>query len=126
MVVNETVETPEAFAGRVVGWWKKSILQRTRTLPPRETAYNVLVTSHGGTINALVRTLIGSRKAQCAPEVVITRCHNTSVTIIEVELGERPVTIVQFGDVAHLAQDRDEMVETNVDETVVDASGIAK
>ncbi|KAJ6531210.1 histidine phosphatase superfamily [Mycena capillaripes] len=117
MLGDGTVERGEAFSARAVGWWKKAILQRTRALPPRETAYNVLVTSHGGLINALVRSLIGSGKARCAPGVVITPCRNTSVSIIEVELGDAPATIVQFGDVAHLAQD-EMAVDTNADEAV--------
>ncbi|KAF7337920.1 Phosphoglycerate mutase-like protein [Mycena venus] len=120
---NNSVEPGGVFAARAVGWWKKAILQRTRALPPRETAYNVLVTSHGGWIMALVRTLVGSGKARCAPGVEITTCRNTSVSIIELELGDQPATIVQFGDVAHWER-RNEMVETNIDEAVVDASGI--
>ncbi|KAF8205630.1 histidine phosphatase superfamily [Mycena galopus ATCC 62051] len=97
------------------------------TVEPGETPYNILVTSHGGWIMALVRTLIGSGKARCAPGVEIATCRNTSVAIIEVELGDEPATIVQFGRVAHLAQElRAEMVETNVDEAIVDASGIGK
>lgn len=117
---DETVEPAEVFAARVVGWWKKAIMQRTLALPPREGAHNVLVTSHGGFIGTLVRTLIGSGKARCAPGVVIATVPNSSVTIIEVErdgLG----TIVQFGDVGHLTQKlEEEMMETNVDEAVVD------
>ncbi|KAJ7685608.1 phosphoglycerate mutase-like protein [Mycena polygramma] len=126
MLGNGTVETGEAFAARAIGWWKKAILQRTRALPPRETAYNILVTSHGGLINALVRALIGSRKAQCAPGVVIMPCRNTSVSIIEVELGNESATIVQSGDVAHLEQGSASGENTNVDEVLVDASGTGK
>ncbi|KAJ7264959.1 histidine phosphatase superfamily [Mycena haematopus] len=125
-VGNETVERAEVFSARAIGWWKKAILQRTRALPPRETPYNILVTSHGGWIMALVRTLIGSRKAQCAPGVEVTMSLNTSVSIIDVELGDEPATIVQFGHVAHLGQELAEMVPTNADEALVDASGVAK
>ncbi|KAJ7461586.1 phosphoglycerate mutase-like protein [Mycena latifolia] len=115
---DETVERAEAFAGRAAGWWKKAILQRTLALPPRETAYSVLVTTHGGFIGALVRALIGSGKARCAPGVVVTTCRNTSVSIIEVD-SNRVGTIVQYGDVAHLSEKLEgEMVETNVDEAV--------
>ncbi|KAF7363942.1 Phosphoglycerate mutase-like protein [Mycena sanguinolenta] len=119
---NETVERGEVFIARAVGWWKRAILQRTRVLPPRDTPYNILVTSHGGWIMTLVQTLIRSRKARCAPGVEVTTCRNTSVSIIDVELGNEPATIVQFGHVAHLAQELTEMVQTNVDEAVVDAA----
>ncbi|KAJ6531598.1 phosphoglycerate mutase-like protein [Mycena vulgaris] len=118
--VDATVEREEVFAARAVGWWKKAI-QRTLALPPREAAYNILVTSHGGFIHTLVRTLVGSGKARCAPGVVTVACRNTSVTIVEVE-RDGVGTIVQFGDVAHLTPKlKDEMVGTNVDEAVVDA-----
>ncbi|KAJ7481125.1 phosphoglycerate mutase-like protein [Mycena galericulata] len=123
--VGETVEPAGAFAARAVGWWKKAILQRTMAaaaLQPRdsEEAYNVLVTSHGGFIGALLRTLIGSGKARCTAGVVITTVRNTSVTIIEVD-RDGSGTVVQFGDVAHLTQKLEkEMVEMNVDEAVVE------
>ncbi|KAJ7766718.1 phosphoglycerate mutase-like protein [Mycena metata] len=120
---NGTTEAGEVFAARATGWWKKAILQRTRALPPREAPYNVLVTSHGGWITVLVRSLVGSGRVRPAPGVVIATCRNASVTIIEVEL-EGPSTLVQFGDVAHL--EGQQMVETNVDEAVVDASGVGK
>ncbi|KAJ7735277.1 phosphoglycerate mutase-like protein [Mycena maculata] len=122
--VDETVEPAEAFAARAVGWWKTAILQRTLGLPPREVAYNVLVTSHGGFINTLVRALIGSRKVRCAPGVVLASVPNSSVTVIEVE-RDGVGTVVQFGDVAHLTPKLErEMVETNVDEVVGDVSGL--
>ncbi|KAJ7024253.1 phosphoglycerate mutase-like protein [Mycena alexandri] len=120
---TDTTEPGEAFAARATGWWKKAILQRTRALPPREAPYNVLVTSHGGLITVLVRSLVGSGKVRPAPGVMIATCRNASVTIIEVDL-EGPSTLLQFGDVAHLEEQQ--MVETNVDEVVVDASGIGK
>ncbi|KAJ7811427.1 phosphoglycerate mutase-like protein [Mycena olivaceomarginata] len=120
---NDTVEPSGVVSARAVGWWKKAVLQRTRALPARETAYNVLVTSHGGWIMTLIRTLVGSGRARCAPGVELATCHNTSVTIIDVELGDEPATIVQFGYVAHLTQGpEDKIVDTNVDEAVVDAA----
>ncbi|KAJ7154286.1 phosphoglycerate mutase-like protein [Mycena filopes] len=115
---NESAETGGAFAARAVGWWKKAILQRTRALPPREAPYNVLVASHGGLITVMVRTLVGSGKVRVAPGVEVANCRNVSVTIIEVE-REGVSTLVQFGDVRHLEER--EVVETNVDEAVVDS-----
>ncbi|KAJ7161500.1 phosphoglycerate mutase-like protein [Mycena crocata] len=114
---DPTVEPEAAFAARAIGWWKKAILQRTLALPARETApYNVLVMSHGGFIGVLVRTLIGSGKARCAPGVVVMSLRNSSVTIVEVE-SDKLATVVQFGDVAHLTEKLEEkMVDTNADE----------
>ncbi|KAJ7137825.1 histidine phosphatase superfamily [Mycena epipterygia] len=119
---DATVEPAEAFAARAAGWWRAAVLQRTLALPPREAPYNILMTSHGGLIGTLLRTLLGSGRARCAPGVVIAACRNSSVTIVEVE-RDGPATIVQFGDVTHLTQElEDGMVQTNVDVAVVDAS----
>ncbi|KAK7038159.1 phosphoglycerate mutase-like protein [Favolaschia claudopus] len=116
---DETVERQEVFSARAVQWWKKAILQRTRALPRRETVYNVLVTSHGGWIMTLLRTLVYSGKARCAEGVELGACLNTSVSIIEVELGDEVPMIVQFGDVGHLSVEQgSEVVKKNADEVV--------
>ncbi|KAJ7286370.1 hypothetical protein C8J57DRAFT_945508, partial [Mycena rebaudengoi] len=109
------------LASRAASWWKRIILQRTGDLhgsDSSEAAYNILVTSHGAFIGALMRTLAGSSKLKCAPGVAITLSRNfSSVTIIEVNLSSGRGIIVQFGDVAHLTpKPEQEIVETNVDE----------
>ncbi|KAJ7080359.1 phosphoglycerate mutase-like protein [Mycena belliarum] len=114
-----TGEAPEALAARAAGWWTRAVLQRTLALPPRDTAYNVLVTSHGGLIGGLVRTLIGSGRVRCAEGVVVRSCGNTGVTVVEVD-AQGVGTVVRYGDVTHLSDEEAEgMVETNVDEAVV-------
>ncbi|KAJ7217027.1 phosphoglycerate mutase-like protein [Mycena pura] len=121
LAVDATVETADAFAARAARWWTRAVLQRSRALAPRETAYTVLVASHGGVIGTLARTLVGSRMVRCAPGVQITTCRNSSVTVIDVESDGRG-TIVLYGDVEHLERGlEEEMVETNADEAVVDA-----
>ncbi|KAJ7706979.1 histidine phosphatase superfamily [Mycena rosella] len=126
---DATVEPAEAIVARAVGWWTKAILQRTLALPPRDTPYNVLVTSHGGWIGALARTLVGSGKARCAEGVVIVSCRNTSVAIVEME-SNGVSTIVQYGDVKHLAELDEKrevgMVQRNVDEVVVEVPQASK
>ncbi|TFK42375.1 phosphoglycerate mutase-like protein [Crucibulum laeve] len=113
--VDETVENGSEFVKRGVRWWNRRIVDYARSLPPRETPYNILVVSHGGFIGTLTRNLIESRKVKCAKDVVIWKCFNTSISIIE--LGENGKgTLLQYGGIAHL---EDKAVESNADEVDV-------
>lgn len=110
--VDETIETGTAFGARAMGWWNRWILQKIDSLEPRTEPYHILATSHGGLIGTLVNNLVHSRKAKCGPGVVIYKCFNSSVTIIEVGQDRKGV-IVQYSDVSHL---QERAVEKNADE----------
>lgn len=114
---DTTVEPADVFVSRTVSWWKKT-LQRTAALEARDTPYHILVTTHGGFINTLVKTLIQSKRATLTKGVVIWRCYNTSVTILEVQHDEK-ATVLQYGEIGHLTGKKAAVVETNADEVDV-------
>lgn len=97
---DDSMETKEDFTDRVMAWWDET-LQHLASLPTGDAPRRVLVTSHGGFIGTLVHTLIESGKAVSAKGVVLWRCHNSSVSIIDVQEDGKGV-VVQFGDVSHL------------------------
>ncbi|KAG6837275.1 hypothetical protein H0H93_012280 [Arthromyces matolae] len=112
----DRMESSAWFAARAESWWIKDILEGTALLPSRCEPYHILVTSHGGFIGTLTRSLIQSKKASCAPGVVIQRCLNTSVTIIDVHDGGIGI-IRQWADTSHLKlKDVDEVLKENADE----------
>lgn len=116
---DNTLESSPFFAARAVTWWNRTILQRTESLPQENRPYHILVTSHGGFIATLVQTLIQSRKLRCAPGVVIWRCVNSSVAVIEVDETQKGV-VIQYGDASHLEDAKLEgAVESNADEIQV-------
>lgn len=102
-------ETVPVFSKRATDWWKARIVGTVAG----EDAAEVLVTSHGGWIGALVRMLVGSRRAQLGDGVVLGHCGNASVTVVEVDRRGHGV-VVQFADTAHVAGDT---LESNVDTT---------
>ncbi|KAF8809107.1 phosphoglycerate mutase-like protein, partial [Phlegmacium glaucopus] len=99
--VDQKIETAVAFSQRAVTWWNNNILGSTIDGENLTEPRNILVTTHGGFIVTLVRGLIGSKKARCGEGVVIWKCLNTSVSVLEVMEDETAV-VVQYGDVAHL------------------------
>ncbi|KAG6833075.1 hypothetical protein H0H87_011820 [Tephrocybe sp. NHM501043] len=113
--VDRTMESGAFFAARAETWWLKDILDGTALLPTKSEPYQILVTTHGGFIGTLTRSLIHSRRASCAPGVVVERCLNTSVTIIDVD-HKRSGLIMQWADASHLNESSDETVKENVDE----------
>ncbi|KAF7322318.1 Phosphoglycerate mutase-like protein [Mycena chlorophos] len=117
VAADSTIENTVAFSARTSGWWKRAILQRTLSLPPREEPYNVLVVSHGGAIGTLVRGLIGTERAVLAAGVQISSLKNVSITLLEVEKEKKPALVVKYGDVSHLEGDLESvLVRGNVDE----------
>jgi probable phosphoglycerate mutase len=96
--VDTNLETMVAFNMRAVSWWNDNILGSIDAL---EEPRNILVTTHGGFIVTLVKGLIGCKKARCGEGVVIWKCLNTSVSVLEV-LEDRTAVVVQYGDVTHL------------------------
>lgn len=95
--VDQKLESATAFNRRAMTWWDTNILGTMNEAEPR----NVLVTTHGGFIMTLVKALIRSKKARCGEGIVIWKCLNTSVSVLEV-LEDKSAVIVQYGDVAHL------------------------
>lgn len=112
------VETTTSFVERNVSWWNKTILDGIATHPPNSPRpFHILVTTHGGVISTMLRTLVHDGQLECAPGVVIGLCANTSVTVIDVD-DDRLGTVTKYGDVSHLRDDEDEL-ETNADEVEV-------
>ncbi|KAG5643226.1 hypothetical protein DXG03_001310 [Asterophora parasitica] len=112
---DRTIESAAFFAARAETWWIKYILDGTAPLPENREAFHILAVTHGGFIGTLVRSLVQGKKAVYAPGVVVERCLNSSVTIVEVNDGRQGV-VIQGGDVSHL-KGLEDGVETNVDDT---------
>jgi len=101
---DKNLETAVAFNLRAVSWWNANILESMingDNGDSLEEPRNILVTTHGGFIVTLVRGLIKCKKARCGEGVVIWKCLNTSVSVLEV-LEDRTAVVVQYGDVTHL------------------------
>lgn len=116
---DDTVEPASSFMQRLSKWWKETILQSavSKTRQGGEEGVNVLIVTHGGVIGTLVRNMLGSRKIRAAAGVVVVKCKNASVTVIELDCGSgKEGVLTRYGDVAHLL---DGLVETNVDEVEV-------
>ncbi|KAG6889829.1 hypothetical protein C0995_014306 [Termitomyces sp. Mi166 len=114
-IANKTMESGAFFAARAETWWLKDILDSTALLPPRDDPYHILVTTHGGFIGTLTRSLIHGRRVSCAPGVVVQRCLNTSVTIIDVDHAGLGL-IKQWADTSHLRDSSYEILKQNADE----------
>ncbi|KAG5715689.1 putative phosphoglycerate mutase [Termitomyces sp. T112] len=113
--VVKTMESGAFFAARAETWWMKDILHDAALLPPRGDPYHILVISHGGFIGTLMRSLIHSRRVSCAPGVVVQRCLNTSVTIVDIDHTGLGV-IIQWADTSHLNDSSSENLKENADE----------
>ncbi|KDQ61153.1 hypothetical protein JAAARDRAFT_124117 [Jaapia argillacea MUCL 33604] len=114
-----SVESMAHFTRRILSWWDKSLLPHIASLPafpstiPTNTSHHrVLVTTHGGVINTLIKNLLSSGQAVLAEGVVIKPVYNASVTILEVPFPlnqkgskgrKREVArIIKFGSTRHL------------------------
>lgn len=103
---DKTVEPASAFAKRTIDWWNREVVNWCR---PRAAIVtkdyagprDIVVTTHGGFITALVQTLLGSRKARLDEGVVVGRCYNTSVTEIDILANGKGI-IRSFGRMDHL------------------------
>ncbi|KAF8891243.1 phosphoglycerate mutase-like protein [Infundibulicybe gibba] len=109
---TSTIETGTNFNARAIGWWNRWVLQYIRSLEKRDDPYNVLVVTHGGFINTLVRGLVDSRKARYGKGVTMKKCVNCSITVIEVAASNKGI-IVQCNDASHMAVS---VVKANADE----------
>ncbi|EIW60260.1 phosphoglycerate mutase-like protein [Trametes versicolor FP-101664 SS1] len=105
---------------RAVQWWNTTVAR----LAQRKAAElasagdastfapaHVLVVAHGGLIGTLVTTLTGSRKVRAAQGVVVGRCFNASISVVDVEEDGRGV-LVSYADTTHLDVD---LVQENAD-----------
>ncbi|KAF9014026.1 phosphoglycerate mutase-like protein [Cyathus striatus] len=110
---NSTSEVSKDFSRRTILWWNRKVLDRVTQMKVREEPYHILVTTHGGVIGTLVQNLVQSRKASCKKGVVISKCANASITVIELEEGSRKGVITQYADVSHLEGNA---LEFNADE----------
>jgi probable phosphoglycerate mutase len=110
-----TTEPAASFSKRVSKWWNETILQSVLSKTKEGETINVLIVTHGGVIITLVQGLLGSRKLKPATGVVVMKCVNASVTVVELEYGSRKGVLTRYGDVAHLAGFVD-VVETNADQ----------
>lgn len=109
---SHTMERSEDFAVRASKWWSTTLQRLSELQAHQEQPYNVLIVSHGGWIQTLMRTLVNSRKLKVAKGVAINSCLNVSVTTIETD-GNRKGVVVKYGDVSHLIT---KAVASNADE----------
>lgn len=132
---DKTIETTAEFAERVIEWWKGSILPLAQKVlgdlskegtsggevPDEDSrVLNVLAASHGGTISTFFNAGIEQGLLHLGKGVWMTRCWNTSVSVIEVDCETLKGKVVMYGDISHLLSKP--VVRTNVDEVEVDFS----
>lgn len=100
-------ESPEAVTRRAMEWWNATIVGTT--------SKHILIVSHGAWIRLLVQGLL--RKAIRAERgVIVGRCLNTGVTVVEIPRERGKGKLLQYGNVMHLVGD---VVEDNADELSV-------
>ncbi|KAI6127735.1 phosphoglycerate mutase-like protein [Pisolithus thermaeus] len=123
-------ETTEALMRRWQSWYSRSIigymLSKIKNGIPGDGIGGgpecILVVSHGGLISNMVRVLVASSAVLPARGVVVQRCLNTGVSIIDYSesIQGRNMgihlkgTLTKYSDVTHLT--RTNVVEENVDE----------
>ncbi|KAH9852685.1 phosphoglycerate mutase-like protein [Lenzites betulinus] len=111
------------LAARATKWWNETVgrvvqrkaaelasLQGSVAHDAFEPAH-VLMVSHGGLIGTLVTNLVGSRRVRAAEGVVVGRCFNASISVVEVEEDGRGV-LLSYADTTHLDVD---LVQENAD-----------
>lgn len=126
-------ETTEALMRRWQSWYSRSVVGYMLSKVKKGTAGGgtggpecILVVSHGGLISNMVRVLVASGVVLPARGVVVGRCLNTGVSIIDysesIQGRNKGIylngTLAKYSDVTHLA--RTNIVEENVDERVCD------
>jgi len=127
----EGMESYAEFRDRAIGWWKDNIepyvgavnISKLHRLGPRD----VLITTHGGFVGVLLRTLVNVDKTmRKADGVSISeKCHNGSVSVVEVDATRLCGILVEYSDISHLAamnsltKNADVISEEGPDVTVV-------
>jgi 2,3-bisphosphoglycerate-dependent phosphoglycerate mutase len=96
------------FALRAITWWKNNIDPYVKALNVSKkhslSAKDVLITTHGGFVSALLRTLVEKGEIKVADGVRIdSRCHNASVSVVEIDGTSLCGTLVKYSDISHLS-----------------------
>ena len=113
------------FMTRGVQWWNEYVVRhaqraastRVRRGPvgveddDEDEPVHVLVVSHGGLIGNLMTNLLGSRKVRAAKGVVVGRCFNAAISVVELDERGRGV-LVSYADTTHIDG---ELVQDNAD-----------
>ena len=123
------------LSARCLKWWNECVVRhahghgaRARTglgspsslegdeeaaleVDPELEPEHILVVSHGGLIGTLVKGLLGSRKVRAAEGVVVGRCFNASISVVELDARGRGV-LVSYADTTHIDG---ELVQENAD-----------
>lgn len=98
-------ESPEAVTRRAMDWWNATVVGTT--------SKHILIVSHGAWIRLLVQGLL--RKAIRAERgVIVGRCLNTGVTVVDIPRERGKGKLLQYGNVMHLQGG--DVVEDNADE----------
>ena len=105
---SPNVETSEAFTARVLKYWQELVAQCIATYGVEAGAVNILMVTHGAYIGCLIRALLTyeGMKIGTGIDVKYTRCHNTSITVVEIRMledGQKKTTLRQFANIAHLS-----------------------
>lgn len=121
---DTTIETTEQLGSRALAWWGETILPLASEAKEKAQSsdfktISVLATSHGGWISTFINAAVAQGLVELAPGVALTRCWNTSVSIVEVDESLKG-RLIMYSDVSHLL--RAELVAKNVDEVEVDSS----
>ncbi|TFK54681.1 phosphoglycerate mutase-like protein [Heliocybe sulcata] len=111
------LEDAQRFYARLEAWWERAIVQGECLAPGSSNPRHVLVTSHGGAIGALVRSLVESKKVVSEGELSVWRIPNVSVTTIDVDETGRG-RLVTFADVSFLDKEIEKALVENPDEKV--------
>ena len=108
-------EPAAAFSARGIKWWNERVLRHAqRAAADRSRAVlggddsglefepvHILMVSHGGLIGNLVTNLLGSRKVRAGKGVVVGRCYNASISVIELDEKGHGV-LVSYSDTTHI------------------------
>ncbi|KIO13510.1 hypothetical protein M404DRAFT_12445 [Pisolithus tinctorius Marx 270] len=124
-------ETTEALMRRWQSWYSRSIIGYMLSKVKKDIPESgigdpecILAVSHGGLISNMVRVLVANAAILPVQGVVVGRCLNTGVSIIDYSIPRQNQgrylkgTLVRYSDVTHLA--RTKVVEENVDERICD------
>ena len=113
----EGVESYPEFRDRAIGWWKDNIEPYVEAVNISKShclsgPKDVLITTHGGFVGVLLRTLVNVDKTMRKAEGVSISggCHNGSVSVVEVEATRLCGVLVEYSDISHLAA-----MKTNVE-----------
>jgi len=113
------LESLEELGSRAIGWWNNNIEPHVKALQMSKTHSpdDVLITTHGGFVGVLLRTLVGEGKVKLGDGVNIGRCQNASVSVVEIDRTsfKCQATLVKYSDTTHLAGSGTEVLGRNAD-----------